>query len=145
MACTGNGVCELHPKQTEWGSRLNSLRASGSEMSPSTSNMRWRWCRNSGQPPSNCIFKEQDTKDYSTVSWESLFSAVQVSDLSTALYCGNSSGCAEGELTVRWFDNANQKLKLSSTITTPEDHQVHESLAAQLRLWVRPGWIISPA
>lgn len=49
--------------------------------------------------------------------------------------------------TTRWFDRANQKLKLSrlsSIIATPEDHKVHESLAAQWRLWVRPVWVISP-
>lgn len=84
MTCTGNRVCELYTKQTEWGSPLNSLRTSESEMSLSTSNMWWHWCRKMWWTASVKLHftREQDTKDllykrrnYSTVSWESLFSA----------------------------------------------------------------------
>ena len=43
------------PKQMKSGSSFNSLKSSGAEMSLSTSNIGWQWCRNIGRLQSNCI------------------------------------------------------------------------------------------
>lgn len=69
----------------EWGGgQLDSLKASGTEMSSSTSNMCWQRCRNIGQPRSNCISKARTTpriwniKDTITAPSDSSLAVVSV-------------------------------------------------------------------
>lgn len=66
------------------GGRLDSLKAPGTEMSSSTSNMCWQRCRNIGQPRSNCISKARktpriwNTKDTITAPSDSSLAVVSV-------------------------------------------------------------------
>lgn len=126
-----NIICEFHSKQTKSGSSVNSLKSSGAEMSLSTSNIWWQWCRNIGQLRSNCISKafpcesmtpritwnsleRQDTVNWAFLYWCtcSHMSAYFSVFFSVVAAGSRSSECAEFTGSVHLpFNKMNEKLK----------------------------------
>lgn len=125
-------ACELYPKRAERGGRLGSLKASGTEMSSSTSNMCWQRCRNIGQPRSNCISKARktpriwNTKDTITTPSDSCLAVVSVCSHFCTVVTAASSKCAQGESITRWV----QVSVFSAIVAAPVHKRVHKSLAA---------------
>ncbi len=84
-----NIICELFSKQTKSGSSVNSLKLSGAEMSLSTSNIRWQWCRNIGQLRSNCISEAFPNESMAPrITWNTL---ERHSQLSICVLCSQMS------------------------------------------------------
>lgn len=113
-----NIICELYSKQMKSGSLDNSLKSSGTEMSLTTSNIWWHWCRNIWQLQSNCILKAFPNESVTPRTWNTLkrHSAQSIEYFFICLYVVNacfivyvffsvvaagsrSSECAERHLT----------------------------------------------